>query len=128
MKNISPPLIADHEEVAAAARRSARAGQALRDHKQAHSLDKPSAYAEAGAELHPGTGGSWQGHVVDVLRHNGVPAERSHIALAIDALAASRRFTPFQAHALKSHNGPLRGPNGAAVMGAVAGHIAGTRS
>ena len=123
MRKITPPAIADHAEVMAAARRNARAGQALRDHKQSH-LDKPSAYSKAGAELHPADGSSWQGHAVNVLRANGVPAERSHIALAIDSLAQRGRFSPFQARALKAHDGPLRGDAGKAVLGAVAGHIA----
>ncbi len=92
-------------------------GQARRcgNHSK-HGLDRPSAYSEAGAaELHPADGSSWANHAVQVLRGNGVPAERSHIAHAIDALAARGRFTTLQAHALKSYEGPLKGEAGKAV-------------
>ena len=38
---------------------------------------------------------------------------------AIDSMAAKGKITPFQASALKQHNGPLKGPQGAATMHAI---------
>jgi hypothetical protein len=70
-----------------------------------------------------GGAGNWKSQVLGVLQAHGVQAGVHHIHAAIDTLKAQGRFTPFQAHALKAHNGPLAGPQGQATMGAVAGQL-----
>ena len=51
----------------------------------------------------------------------GVP----HIHAAIDSMANQGKITPFQAGALKAHNGPLVGPQGAATQTAIMAHMLG---
>ena len=51
----------------------------------------------------------------------GIP----HIHAAIDSMASQGKITPFQANALKMHNGPLKGPQGAATMHSIASTIMG---
>ena len=49
----------------------------------------------------------------------GVP----HIHTAIDQMASKGQITPFQAGALKAHNGPLVGPQGQATQAAIMNHV-----
>lgn len=50
-----------------------------------------------------------------------------HIHSALDSMASKGKITPFQAGALKAHNGPLQGPQGQATQVAIMNEMLGGR-
>jgi hypothetical protein len=62
---------------------------------------------------------NFKAHIAGQAAIHGHMIGADHIHSAIDTLAANGHITPFQAGALKNHNGSLHGPNGAATQTAI---------
>lgn len=65
-------------------------------------------------------GGDFRQHVAQAA---GVPVGPQEVHQAIGAMAQAGHFTPLQAHALVSHQGPLHGPQGAQTVQKIAGVV-----
>jgi hypothetical protein len=65
----------------------------------------------------------YRAHVAAHAASMGAPAGVPDIHGAIDAMAQKGQFTPFQAQALKAHQGPLQGPQGAQTVQKIAQQV-----
>lgn len=73
----------------------------------------------------PPPGGNFKAHIAHaVTTQTGRPVTMNSVHGAIDRLQTKGAFTPFQASALKQHNGPLVGPQGQQTMGTIANEVA----
>jgi len=62
---------------------------------------------------------SYKAQIAGAAARQGKMVGVPHIHAAIDSMAAKGHITPFQAGALKAHNGPLMGPQGVATQAAI---------
>lgn len=72
---------------------------------------------------HPMGAGNFRAGVAQHAASMGVPAGVPDIHAAIDTLAHKGQLTPFQASALKQHQGPLQGPQGAQTTKMIAHQV-----